>query len=55
MVNIRVAGCVCPPPDPVTVKEYVPGLAVPNTAIVRAEENVGVPLVGLSEGVTPAG
>jgi hypothetical protein len=55
MVSIRVAGCVCPPPEPVTVSGYVPGVAVPDTAIVRVEENVGVPLVGLNDAVTPEG
>ena len=55
MVSIITAECICPPPEPVTVNEYVPGLAVPDTTIVSVEPNVGVPVVGFMDAVRPAG
>lgn len=55
MVSIIVDECVCPPPEPVTVSGYVPAVAVFDTATVSVDVYVGVPLVGFSDAVTPAG
>jgi hypothetical protein len=54
-VSMIVDECVCPPPEPVTLNEYVPEDAVSDTTIVSVDVNVGVPVVGFSDAVTPAG
>jgi hypothetical protein len=56
-VNVTVVDCMTPPPVPVTVMGYTPGVAVVATIIVMVEEplpGAGIE-VGLKLTVTPAG